>query len=90
MRYLRCKCGKREAWTSMGVPRCTGCEKCGTTLDETPGTHEAPHPHTWSAPEWGIDPKTGERWTFVRCLDCMRMVRANDPALRLKAEGGET
>jgi len=73
MRYLRCKCGKREAWSSMGVPRCDGCE-CGTTLDEHPADHTAPEPHRWGDPEWKLDPKSGERWQVRYCLACPAVI----------------
>lgn len=39
MRYLRCQCGKEEAWSSMGSLPCVVCPDCGTTLAESPMGH---------------------------------------------------
>lgn len=71
MRYYRCKCGKRAAWSSMGVARCDGCEECGTTLAEGPNDHDTPEPHDWRE-EWTIDKQTGERGKERVCLSCQR------------------
>lgn len=46
MQYLRCKCGKREAWSSMGGGRnCSGCPDCNTTLEISPELHKELEPH---------------------------------------------
>lgn len=45
MRYMRCKCGKSECWTSMGSAACDTCDDCGSTLAESPQTHVDPQPH---------------------------------------------
>lgn len=71
MRYMRCKCGKHECWTTMGSPECVGCEVCGTTLDESADQHSAPIDHDWRE-EWTIDKKTGERGKERVCLRCMK------------------
>ena len=34
MKYYRCKCGKKTAWSTRGVQDCEGCKECGTTLAE--------------------------------------------------------
>lgn len=70
MRYMRCRCGVNEAWTSMGSPACRGCEACGTTLAESPDGHREPVPHDWRE-EWKINPVTGERHRERVCLRCM-------------------
>lgn len=70
MRYMRCKCGKHESWTTMGSPPCRGCEDCGTTLAEEPEGHTAPIPHDWRD-EWKIDPQTGRRWQERFCITCL-------------------
>ena len=72
MRYMRCKCGARACWTSMGNPRCDGCEKCNTTLEEYSTDHTEPEAHHWGEPEWRIDPKTGERWQERTCHYCYK------------------
>ena len=71
MRYYRCKCGHRSAWSSLGVAECEGCEKCGTTLAEGPDGHDAPAPHDWRE-EWTIDKQTGERGKKRVCARCQR------------------
>lgn len=53
----------------MGSPSCSGCEKCNTTLEESPEHHQTPEPHDWRE-EWTIDPKTGERGKERICLRC--------------------
>ena len=71
MRYMRCKCGKREAWTTMGHYACQGCEECGTTLAESPDGHSTPIPHDWRE-QWkqsrADEPPQKERI----CLRCMK------------------
>jgi len=47
MRFFRCKCGSRTAWSSMGVQTCEVCEECGSTLAESPDTHLEPTEHQW-------------------------------------------
>jgi hypothetical protein len=47
MRMLRCKCGKREAWTSQGMQPCEGCEECNTTYASHPKYHDPLQPHIW-------------------------------------------
>lgn len=79
MRYMRCKCGKREAWTSMGVPDCAGCPDCNTTLEESPEHHSEPAPHEWRE-EWTIDKQTGERSQIRVCLRCHRKEPLAQPA----------
>lgn len=49
MQYYRCKCGKREAWSSMGVTQCQGCPECGTNLTQHPDDHKDPLPHDYSS-----------------------------------------
>lgn len=47
MRYLKCKCGKREMWTTDGVHDCQGCDECGTTYSSHPDYHKELQPHKW-------------------------------------------
>ena len=50
MQYYRCKCGKSEAWTSMGVSECATCKHCGSDLAMGPEGHaETPAPHEYVA-----------------------------------------
>ena len=79
MRYMRCKCGKHTCWTSMGHPRCSGCEECNTTLEEYPDMHTEPEPHDWRV-EWRIDPDNGVRWQERVCLRCMKREKVEEPA----------
>ena len=81
MRYMRCKCGKSECWTSMGHPTCSGCPECNTTLEESPEYHTDPTPHDWGEPEWCIDPQTGERWQERTCILCLKREKIDAAAL---------
>ncbi len=47
MQYFQCKCGEHKSWTSMGVPRCTRCKKCGSDLAQGPDGHREPEPHRY-------------------------------------------
>ena len=49
MRYMRCQCGERQCWTSMGHPSCDVCEQCGSTLAEGPNGHVEQTPHEFYA-----------------------------------------
>jgi len=69
MQYMRCKCGKCEAWTSMGVPACAGCSECNTTLETHPEHHTTPIPHDWRV-KWDIDRERGNRWQYRECTRC--------------------
>ncbi len=77
MRYMRCKCGKAECWTSMGSPECNGCNECKTTLAESPTGHRDLAPHEWHE-EWAIDKKTGDRWKERVCVRCMKREKMTD------------
>lgn len=77
MRYMRCKCGQSECYTSMGHPRCKGCPHCNTTLEEAPELHREPEPHDWRI-EWAVDRKTGEKWQERICLRCMKRERVRE------------
>lgn len=80
MRYMRCKCGKRECWTSMGHADCDGCEKCNTTLEEHPDDHREPIPHVIGM-RWKIDQQTGERYIATNCTRCLNAPHdIRDPA----------
>jgi hypothetical protein len=47
MQFYRCKCGKSTMWTSMGVPACTRCKRCGSDFAQGPQGHEEPSPHEY-------------------------------------------
>jgi hypothetical protein len=49
MQYYRCKCGKLEAYGSMGPDPCRGCDECGTNLTTHPDFHHPPVPHRYEA-----------------------------------------
>lgn len=69
MNYWRCKCGAYTAWESGFPPaRCTGCEKCNTTLARHPDDHQEPEPHVM---ELRYDERTGEA-THYTCVVCMK------------------
>lgn len=69
MQYYRCRCGKREAWGSMGPAACSGCKDCGTTLDMTPELHRTPEPHDFEAHPVETDQGGA---TLSRCRHCHR------------------
>lgn len=72
MIYYRCKCGKLESHSSMGVPDCYGCDVCGTTLAAHPSGHRAPKPHDEQG-EWRIaDAINGFADYVLRCRNCNR------------------
>jgi hypothetical protein len=48
MQYYRCKCGNVQSWTTMGVPDCLGCSKCGSDLAQGPNAHAMPKAHDFS------------------------------------------
>lgn len=45
MMILRCKCGDKTCYTSMGSQDCEGCEKCNTTFAAHPDNHNELKPH---------------------------------------------
>lgn len=45
MKYYRCKCGHKTAWSSMGIYLCTTCDDCYSTLGENPDDHPDSIPH---------------------------------------------
>lgn len=45
MRFYRCKCGNAHSWTSIGIPACKRCGKCGSSLAQSPDEHETPEHH---------------------------------------------
>lgn len=67
MRYFRCKCGKSEALSSMGVNACQGCPDCKTTLAEAPSGHREIQPHQWVPTP--IETDSGEAFV-TRCARC--------------------
>jgi hypothetical protein len=67
MKYLRCKCGKCQSWSSIGAePPCTGCTDCGTTLETHPLYHSSTEPHEWAIVYDEYSGKPKER----RCQNC--------------------
>jgi len=66
MRFFRCKCGSRTAWSSMGVQTCEVCEECGSTLAESPDTHLEPTEHQWKTQ---FNQDTGKP-EYERCRVC--------------------
>lgn len=73
MRYLRCKCGKYEAWTTDDEIPCQGCPECNTTVVGHPDRHKTPEPHT---PRMRYSSSTGkpERMYCVRCHIALPMI----------------
>lgn len=65
MRQLRCKCGKREAWTTDNFQDCQGCPECGTTYAGHPDNHRPLQPHDW---ETKYNENTGK--PYKRCKKC--------------------
>ena len=67
MQYYRCKCGNAKAWTSMGVPGCVRCSKCGSDLAQSPQGHsDKPDEHDFVTK---YDQNTGEPYDV--CRRCM-------------------
>lgn len=62
---LRCKCGERVLYTSMGTSDCEGCEKCGTTFAGHPDNHKPLQPHDWKIM---YNQSTGK--PYKRCKNC--------------------
>lgn len=71
MNYYRCKCGKRQSWSSYGPIRCKPCPECGTTLGSGPDNHAEVQPHRWDEWRWAINETTGERFQRRECAACM-------------------
>ncbi len=73
MQYFRCKCGRHEWYTSMGVSLCEGCEECGTGPGQSPTTHREPVPHDFSMVT-KVNTDEGEK-TLSLCKHCYRSRR---------------
>lgn len=73
MRYLRCKCGKKEMWDS-GYPvhDCQGCDKCKTTFAETEDGHRTLQPHIWDDHEEvkKVNGMVVEQKKYEKCSFC--------------------
>ena len=70
MQYYRCKCGFMAAWTSMGVPCCSWCEKCESDLAPSSDMHNTKRiPHEMTAHSVQID---AGHAVLSRCRWCMR------------------
>jgi len=65
MQYYRCVCGEMESWTSMGVPNCLSCLKCGSDLAQSTTLHRDPEPHEYAT---RYDTTTGAPYEV--CLKC--------------------
>ena len=65
MQTLRCKCGDKTAWTSMGMADCQGCDICNTTFAGHPDNHKELQPHEWFIT---YSQKTGK--PYKRCKKC--------------------
>lgn len=90
MRYMRCKCGRHECWTSMGSPDCSGCDECRTTLAEAPDEHRPIAPHDWRE-EWKAGPAEAAPAKERVCLRCMKhedITEANADAVHIVVDGG--
>lgn len=72
MQYMRCKCGNRQCWTTMGASSCEVCEECGSTLGYGPNSHPEKTPHRVHAEIRGGKVE-------ARCLNC-RQVRPVEEA----------
>ena len=80
MQYFRCKCGKREMWTTDGAgPPCRGCEECGTTFAQSEHGHQVLQPHPPERVVQRYSDETGAP-TFRLCLDCLKRVPNEQPA----------
>lgn len=69
MQYYRCKCGKSEAHSSMGVYPCDKCSHCGSNLALSPSSHREPLDHDMVK----VPVETDEGMKHLsRCKWCMR------------------
>jgi hypothetical protein len=73
MQYYRCKCGERWSMSSMGVQDCITCDKCGSTLAQSPSSHGEPIPHDIRA-----EIQDGKVRCF--CIRCLASVGTLDQA----------
>ena len=82
MQYYRCKCGNATAWTSMGVPECSRCSKCGSDLAQSPAGHSEPTPHEFTT---RYDHHTGAPYDVCKTCHRLRSELAEDG----EAEGAQ-
>jgi hypothetical protein len=68
MRTLRCKCGKKIAWTADSFPDCQGCSECQTTYASNPDGHRPLQPHVW-----GIKYNQNTGKPYKRCKNCFNV-----------------
>jgi hypothetical protein len=90
MIYYRCKCGKNEHWSSMGVAPCDFCHACNSTPASGPNGHrDTPTPHKIGRTKVKAD--EGEAY-LVRCIYCFKRLSAikekNEP-FEMLAEDSE-
>src|SRR5580700_10927309 len=79
MMFYRCKCGFSQAHTSMGVPACSRCPKCGSDLAPGPNVHSEPEPHEFVTK---YDQNTGA--PYQRCKRCFRTQAELDEVARVE------
>lgn len=74
MRYYRCKCGKSEAWGSMGPYQCSRCSVCGSDLAEGPESHRPPRAHQMLARPVNAQTDTGlvVAGELTECIWCQQ------------------
>lgn len=75
MQYYRCKCGNATAWTSMGVPSCSRCAKCGSDLAQSPSGHSEPEAHKFKTM---YDQHTGVPYEVCTLCHCRRSELVED------------
>lgn len=66
--FYRCKCGRAQAWSSMGVSLCDVCPDCGSNLALGPDSHRDPAPHDMALVQ-EIATDQGKA-TITRCRHC--------------------
>lgn len=73
MRYLKCKCGNAQSWSSgYNYADCDGCKKCNTTLASGPDGHKPLAEHEFVAYPIKADQ---EGVTETRCKNCHKTKR---------------
>lgn len=81
MVYYRCRCGKREVWSSGEMPaRCSPCGSCGSVPADSPSAHPDPIPHAFVPEDLlcscmedpGVSEETRELHHPSRCSICHR------------------
>ncbi len=70
MQTYRCKCGESKVISSIGVPACETCDKCGSTFATYPSFLPEQIPHNLKTQ---YDQNTGKPYQI--CTRCMAVFK---------------